>query len=111
MNEARIESIHNNSRSSYEWKGKGMGWIWNVNYNRRMACVDSELIYKKSNEEIVEIVKPMMIEHFHTFKGILKKVPGSILSYRFYNTCGSFIDVSLKELGLTQIEYDAKKEK
>ncbi|QSZ42204.1 hypothetical protein GJV85_08790 [Sulfurimonas aquatica] len=103
----KIKNIHARARSGYPCikaqTRKHPNGIINVNswaaamMNTGLKVhVNAQSVYRKSKEEVLEIVKPMAIEHFNK----RKILTDGIISYRFYDLFEHYFEISLDELGL-----------
>lgn len=79
-------------------------WAAAMANNGRFISVDIELVFGKSPEEIKEVLKPMMIEHYHKASGKYKEE--ELTSYVYCDLCGNKTTYSLDDLGLSKEEAD-----
>lgn len=82
---------------------KSRSWASAMANTGRTIDVDNRLVFRQPIEKIEEIIKPMMVEHYHKASGNYKK---ELNSYAFYDFCGNKTTYSLEELGLSKEEAD-----
>ncbi|WP_373033515.1 hypothetical protein [Sulfurovum sp.] len=82
---------------------RSRSWASAMANTGRTIDVDNRLVFRQPIEKIEEIIKPMMVEHYHKARGNYKK---EINSYAFYDFCGNKTTYPLEELGLCKEEAD-----
>lgn len=102
----RVKIINNLTKTGYPClkaqtrnRSKAYGWAGAMMNTARTVHIDTESVYKKSKEEIFEIVKPKAIEHFNKNR----QLKDGIISYKFYDLFERPFEISLKELGLEAV--------
>lgn len=74
--------------------------LWSATANMgRILRIDEKLLSGKSTSEIEEMVKLMMVKHYHNAIGYYKK--NELKSYVFYDLSGNTTSFSLEDLGLS----------
>ncbi len=73
----------------------------------RILRIDEKLLSGKSTSEIEEIIKSMMVKHYHNASGSYKK--NELTSYVFYDLSGNNTKFSLEELGLAKAKNNTAK--
>ena len=82
--------------------------LWSATANiGRILRIDEKVLSGKTTSEIEELVKIMMVRHYHNASGIYKK--NELKSYVFYDLSGNTTRFSLEELGLVVAKKDTKK--
>ena len=74
----------------------GYGFTRGMLNSARRVKINAQSVYQKSREEIIEIIKPLAVEHFNR----AKTIDGGIVSYSFSDLFERRFEISLQELGL-----------